>query len=170
MTSGGMTREEALRRHKASQDARKIDLTHTENCALNWRGERGASCNCGLQVRLFERIKQLELSVECMDDLVAMYSEDLATERQNALSAVMRERESKWRLLSTAPKDGRHLALATKKGGVHEGYFLDNSHIKAWPWKGWKLVDQSVPINTFEPTAWQPLPAPPRTPETPDGE
>ena len=77
-----------------------------------------------------------------------------------ALLAELKElrAEREWRPIETAPKDGTRILLAYK-GGIQQGYWLDNSD-KQWPWSGWKICDQQVPVNSYhKPEAWMPIPS-----------
>ena len=86
-----------------------------------------------------------------------------ANETADAIDALLAElkalkAEREWRPIETAPKDGTRILLAYK-GGIQQGYWLDNSD-KQWPWSGWKICDQQVPVNSYhKPEAWMPIPS-----------
>lgn len=105
---------------------------------------------------------------EIPDDIMKAANECVAQFRWNndnrwhlfVARAIQAERERDgWQTMETAPKDGRFLAVVD--GEVRVVSYGKTSHV---PIEGFCLADQGPEdYDLCEPTAWQPLPAPPET-------
>lgn len=75
-----------------------------------------------------------------------------------AILSALRKAGEGWLPISTAPKDGREILLATEPSAgsiVTRGSWLDNSKTAA-PWKGWHT--SAGPFREDKMLAWRPMP------------
>ena len=98
--------------------------------------------------QLRARIAELTAEVERLS--AAHVKACQANADSQAELAKAEQRVAEWQPISTAPKDGSFILLATPKGRIADGFWSLVYGVWSWPYV------------MVEPTHWMPLPTPPK--------
>ena len=105
------------------------------------------------------------MSGERVDDkllkIVAAWPDDYDQSKRSMARELLRRREADaWRDIETAPRDGTELLLINDDGIQVVGRWSKHNHVPLYGWiRQIELYGEEV--DGFDPTHWQPLPAPP---------
>lgn len=71
-----------------------------------------------------------------------------------------------WQLIATAPKDGTDvLVVYGIRPDVGIAHYSESAHLERADIDGWLHSEGAIGAWVFKPTHWQPLPAPPASPD-----